>query len=796
MYLNDGTHTGSILLRVKLLPTSEQTRILQHTEITGRRTLPRVLLNPSDFKRARFVAGQLLRLVVDSPFSLPSVVVAWPSSQLKPARSIILSTPGLESAGLRYRAVMDICLQPVNHVLFAVKVEVEIIEVKKYNQTGSAVLQLTTLAQFHRTFQSALRGIIVAERDIRSISIDNHTVLFCINSLLTSKEVESNRQVKQAVFARVTAQTCVVLESQLRTNGTIECKLPDYEFRREEIANLVERYNSSTALAHSMDAQSAIGILLLGVPRVGKGQARAITRNMHLVCKPSESGLFKFNTERVNYNAPVGCHSFKQFGIVVLNVKQVVGLAALGIAEAHLTLRALFSHVSAIPSTIILLKELDTLSISNFSHVMDMLISCFDNLNGGIIIASCGQAAKTFPTLCQSGRFDRVHTVDLSHTMRFERFSTILQNIKQSYDFPQDLRELASEIAYSTHGLATADLRLIGKISLLFALKSRAQILSVGSFCLYSRNLNCTTFCMKHILQARSEVLSRYRSHVEQNVSPVRWTDLGGLATVKRMLCEIFQCSLLHISTLSQLGIVSSTCGVLLYGPPGCSKTMLARAIATESSMNFLTVLGPELLSMWLGDSERALHAVFLQARATSPAIIFFDEIDSLALRRTNSALPSESAATDRVLAQLLVELDGIASHARICVVAATNRPDLLDPALMRPGRLDYLLYIPPPDYFSRCEILVSSLKRMPIALSCNNFIILQLARCTTLCSGAEIVDICRHAALNAIGDTVVTTQQHAIESRHLFSNLAKLDLSSRSAALRFYEIWQHRVIQ
>jgi len=222
---------------------------------------------------------------------------------------------------------------------------------------------------------------------------------------------------------------------------------------------------------------------------------------------------------------------------------------------------------------------------------------------------------------------------------------------------------------------------------------------------------------------------------------------------------------------------------------------MLARAIATESSMNFLTVLGPELLSMWLGDSERALHAVFLQARAMSPAIIFFDEIDSLALRRTNNALPSESAATDRVLAQLLVELDGVASQARVCVVAATNRPDLLDPALMRPGRLDYLLYIPPPDLLSRCEILVSSLKRMPIALSCDNFIILQLARCTALCSGAEIVDICRRAALDAIGDTVVTTQQHGIKPHHLYSNLAKLDLSSRSASLLFYEIWQHRII-
>jgi SpoVK/Ycf46/Vps4 family AAA+-type ATPase len=780
MMNSEGTYKESALLQVGLQPTPEwcDHAHIQHIEMMGRRTLPRVLLNPSDFKKSHFVAGQLLRVVVNSAFSFPSVVVAWPSSRVKAASSVIIS--GRERAELRQQHVVDICLQPVSRVLSAIKIEVEIIETNQEKNKGF-VMQPVVQTHFRRIIHSALRGMVVAQCDIHRIIVDNHSVCFCIKSLLTSKEAKSNRPVD---LARVTTQTCVVFQSQSRTNGIIECKLPD----NEERANL--------ACAYSTDVQPAIGMLLIAAPGVSKRQTRTITQNMHLVCKPSEKGLFKLMAERAHCNDPIRYHSYKQLGITVLNVRQVAGIAALGIAEAHLTLRALFLHASARASTIIILEELETLSMSIFSQVIDILVSCFDNLNSGIILAPCGHAAAMiFPALRQSGRFDRTHTVELADTEHLDRIKIMLKNVTQSNEFSEYLHKIAIEITSSTNRRVIADFKLIGKISLLCALKNSARACSIESFRLYWRNLNCTKFGSRHVLEARSEVLSRYRSQIEQNVSPVHWADLGGLKTVKRMLCEIFQGSLLHASTLSQLGIESSTCGVLLYGPPGCSKTMLARAIATESSMNFLTVLGPELLSMWLGDSERALHAVFLKARAMSPAIIFFDEIDSLALRRTNNALPSESAATDRVLAQLLVELDGIASQARICVVAATNRPDLLDPALMRPGRLDYLLYIPPPDLLSRCEILVSSLKRMPIALSCDNFIILQLARCTALCSGAEIVDICRRAALDAIGDTVVTTQQHGIEPHHLYSNLAKLDLSSRSASLLFYEIWQHRII-
>lgn len=280
----------------------------------------------------------------------------------------------------------------------------------------------------------------------------------------------------------------------------------------------------------------------------------------------------------------------------------------------------------------------------------------------------------------------------------------------------------------------------------------------------------------------------------ENKVNSVHFADLGGLRFVKRTLRELYLSSSLHVSTLGKLGIVSSHSGVLLYGPPGCSKTMLARAIATESSVSFIAVSGPELLSMWLGDSERAIRAIFSRAASESPSVIFFDEIDALAFRRSNSALARESPATDRVLAQLLVELDGITTDSRCCIVAASNRPDLLDPALMRPGRIDYLLYISPPDLSGRCEILTAALQKMPLAKLFSNSIILQLSRCTTLCSGAEIIDVCRRAALRAVEDVADRERSKvSLTLCHVFGALTQLEIAGRSESLVFYEAWQQR---
>ncbi len=186
--------------------------------------------------------------------------------------------------------------------------------------------------------------------------------------------------------------------------------------------------------------------------------------------------------------------------------------------------------------------------------------------------------------------------------------------------------------------------------------------------------------------------------------------------------------------------------GILLYGPPGCSKTLMAKALACESSRNFIAVKGPELFSKWVGESEKAISEVFRKARSAAPSIIFFDEIDSIASARSgNASGESADRVTDRVLSQLLVELDGVVPLSNVSILAATNRPDLLDPALLRPGRFDRAIFVEPPDLESATEILHLELRNMACAEDVN---VAEIASACPGLSGAELGALCREAAI------------------------------------------------
>ncbi len=322
-------------------------------------------------------------------------------------------------------------------------------------------------------------------------------------------------------------------------------------------------------------------------------------------------------------------------------------------------------------------------------------------------------------------------------------------------------------------------------------------------------------------------------------IPQVRWTDIGGMAPVKQCLREVVEWPLQYPKLFQRLG-VSPPQGVLLYGPPGCSKTLMAKALATESGMNFLAVKGSELMSKWLGESEKAIQTLFKRARAVSPCIVFFDEIDALASRRGEGG----SGVNDRVLAQLLTELDGIGSqrvmqrhpedakedvrveelvkqarsgedkitgekdkirmntrkeredvgqlvsaalYSRVIVVAATNRPDMLDPALMRPGRVDRKVYVPPPDEGSRKQILELELSKMPISESGDGdgrvVDISYLVKGTLGFSGAEVVAVCQEAAMVAIDEGL-----QCIDMGHLEQAMKAIKPQITQEMLSYYE--------
>lgn len=232
-------------------------------------------------------------------------------------------------------------------------------------------------------------------------------------------------------------------------------------------------------------------------------------------------------------------------------------------------------------------------------------------------------------------------------------------------------------------------------------------------------------------------------------VPNVTWDDVGGLENVKRELQETVQYPVEHPEKFLKFGLQPSK-GVLFYGPPGCGKTLLAKAIANECEANFISVKGPELLTMWFGESEANVRDIFDKARAAAPCVLFFDELDSIAKARGTSA--GDSGGSDRVLNQILTEMDGMNAKKNVFVIGATNRPDQIDPALLRPGRLDQLIYIPLPDEGSRHSILKATLRKSPVA---GDVDLEYLAKATKGFSGADLTEICQRACKLAIRESI-----------------------------------------
>ncbi|KAK7922615.1 hypothetical protein WMY93_009517 [Mugilogobius chulae] len=292
------------------------------------------------------------------------------------------------------------------------------------------------------------------------------------------------------------------------------------------------------------------------------------------------------------------------------------------------------------------------------------------------------------------------------------------------------------------------------------------------------------TVTLQDLKWAMSVVKPSAMREVAIDVPKVRWSDIGGMEEVKLKLKQAVEWPLKHPEAFTRMGIQPPK-GVLLYGPPGCSKTMIAKALANESGLNFLAIKGPELLSKYVGESERAVREVFRKARTVAPSIVFFDEIDALASERGSSS--GSGGVGDRVLAQLLTEMDGIEQLRDVTVLAATNRPDMMDKALMRPGRLDRIVYVPLPDASTRREIFSLQFRNMPIAPDVS---IDQLVSKTDKYSGAEITAVCREAALLALQEDI---KAQSVRARHLEQALITVQPRIPDSLIQSYVRYQQR---
>merc|ERR1719150_43944 len=292
------------------------------------------------------------------------------------------------------------------------------------------------------------------------------------------------------------------------------------------------------------------------------------------------------------------------------------------------------------------------------------------------------------------------------------------------------------------------------RISALTCIREKMDLIDLEEETIDAEILDSMAVTQEHFTSAMGSCNPSSLRETVVEVPNIKWDDIGGLEDTKRSLQETILYPIDHPEKFEKFGMTPSR-GVLFYGPPGCGKTLLAKAVASECSANFVSIKGPELLTMWFGESEANVREVFDKARAAAPCVLFFDELDSIGTAR-GSGGGDAGGAGDRVMNQLLTEIDGVGVKKNVFFIGATNRPELLDEALLRPGRLDQLIYIPLPDLPARQGILESTLKKSPIA---PNVPLSFIAQKTEGFSGADLAEFCQRAAKAAIRDAIAAEE-------------------------------------
>jgi transitional endoplasmic reticulum ATPase len=418
--------------------------------------------------------------------------------------------------------------------------------------------------------------------------------------------------------------------------------------------------------------------------------------------------------------------------------------------ESEARLREIFQQAQQNAPSIIFVDELDAIAPKREEvtgeverRVVAQLLALMDGLSGRgnvIVIGATNRPGALDPALRRPGRFDR--EIEISVPDKRGRHEVLQIHTRGMPLAPDvDLNRLSS----MTHGYTGADLSALGRETAMKALRRYLPQINLEEERIPPAVLEKMEVTMDDFNGAYKEVTPTAMREVYIEVSTVHWDDAGGLEDVKQHLKEAVEWPIKQPEIFTRLGIRPPK-GILLYGPPGCGKTLLARAVATESEANFISIKGPEVFSKWVGESEKAIREVFRKARMAAPAVIFLDEIDSLTPRRGMGM--SDSGVSERVISQLLTEMDGITSLQDIVVVAATNRPDMVDSAVLRPGRFDRLIYVPEPDEKSRLSIFKIYTKGMPIS---GDVDLNQLTTITRYYSGADIESLCREAAMHAL---------------------------------------------
>jgi transitional endoplasmic reticulum ATPase len=603
------------------------------------------------------------------------------------------------------------------------QINVQKVDVENAEEILMSPLEDLNIVGLEDYFSEKLDGRVVAKDDVILFNMMGRRIGFIIVSTKPQNKallINSNTKFKIGSKSDISAQNKKIDRITYEDVGGIKNEV-------QKVREMIELPLRHPELFDKIGIEAPKGVLLHGPPGTGKTLlAKAVA-----------------NETNANFYSIGGPEIMSKF-----------------YGESEEKLREIFNQAQENAPSIIFIDEIDSIAPKREEvsgdvekRIVSQLLTLMDGLKARgkvVVIAATNRPNAIDPALRRPGRFDREIEIGIPDE---EGRHDILQIHTRGMPLEQDI-DLKS-YAKVTHGFVGADLEMVAKEAAMRSLRRIIPEINLKETKIPANVLNKIKITNQDFDDALKDVHPSAMREVLVQKPNIGWNDIGGINNVKEELKEAIEWPLKHADLFTKADIKPPK-GILLYGLPGTGKTLLAKAVASTSESNFISIKGPELLSKWVGESEKGIREIFRKARQAAPCVIFFDEIDAIAPRRSGTN-GGDSHVTERLVSQMLTEIDGLEDLKGVVIIGATNRPDIIDEALLRPGRFDRLLEIPIPDKDARKQILQIHLKRKPLGADVN---IDKLVDLTDRYTGAEIEALVNAAAIAAVREYIIAKEQ------------------------------------
>ena len=597
-------------------------------------------------------------------------------------------------------------------------------DIVKIRKVASKIAKTITLTQLNESVtvdkeftdfvKNRLKGLPIAHGDEIAVMILGNSMDFKVTKTIPKGIIKIDKTTELDISTETT------IDRKVRVTYEEVGGLKEKTKAMREIVELPLRHPELFA---RLGVEPHSGILLYGPPGCGK------TLLAKVLASESEANMFPINGPEIMN---------KYYG------------------ETEAKLRDIFKEAKDKSPSIIFIDEIDAIAPKREEaygdvekRVVAQLLALMDGLTDRgnvIVLGATNRPDSVDPALRRPGRFDREFEITVpNEDERYEILQIHTRGMPISEDI--DLKDLSSEL----HGYTGADIKSLCREAAMKSIRRYLPEIDLETEKISSEVLQSMQIKLIDFYDAMHEVVPTAMREFYVERPKIWWHDVGGLDEIKKSLTDNLITAIKEPNKFTKMGVKPPK-GALLYGPPGCGKTLLARAVATETGANMILVRGPEIISKWMGESEKAVREIFRKAKASSPCVVIFDELDALAKIKSR-----EGSAGETILSQLLTEIEeGVSS--RVAVIGITNRPDIIDNSLLRTGRLDLVLYVSPPDEKGRLEIIKILTKKMPLS---NDVKLQEIAIATQSYTGADLAALCREAAVHAMRNNSSKISSH-----------------------------------